>query len=296
MAPARAIVAACPLVRPSAVLWAAVSAFLLVFLLGFLSGCQNFPDPPVTFVSGLRVLAIEADPPQVAAGGSTTVTLLAVDTTGATPSATWNQCSRPPLAGEAVNPDCVTHQTAPYLQPIGQGSTITTTMPEVTAESLGEPDATGGVYLPLVVEVSDGTDALTAVYRLRLGNAAPANANPTIASVYTVDAAGAMSPLDEAATPVVHAGDALTLGVTFAPGSAETYLGPDGTATTEVLTTSWFCTAGDLSVEKTSEIQPQTVLRLDQRLPVAQSQIDLYAVARDERGGTDYAHRAFQLQ
>jgi hypothetical protein len=49
-------------------------------------------------------------------------------------------------------------------------------------------------------------------------------------------------------------------------------------------------------VEKTSEIQPQTVLRLDQRLPVAQSQIDLYAVARDERGGTDYAHRAFQLQ
>ncbi len=81
-----------------------------------------------------------------------------------------------------------------------------------------------------------------------------------------------------------------------APDSAQTYTAADGTVTTETLTTSWFCTAGELSFEKTSTTQPVTVLHLDQRLPSAGTQIDLYAVARDERGGTDFAHRTLLLQ
>ena len=105
-----------------------------------------------------------------------------------------------------------------------------------------------------------------------------------------------MSPLDAATPMVVHSGDALSLSVTFAPDSAQTYTAADGTVTTETLTTSWFCTAGDLSFEKTSATQPETVLHLDQRLPSAGAQIDLYAVARDERGGTDFAHRTLLLQ
>ena len=258
-------------------------------------GCQNFNDPPVTFVVGLRVLGIKAEPPEVPAGGTTALDMLAVDTTGAAIAAAWSDCLVPPLAGEAVNPDCV-GADASVRQPIGQGLMLTATMPVVAASALGSPDQSGGVYLPLVAEVSAETSALTSVYRLRLGGTAPANANPTIATVYQLDAAGAMVPLDpNAATPVPNGGS-ISLGVTFAPGSAQTYTAADGTTTVETLTTSWFCTAGDFSVEKTGDTQPQTVLNLNQRLPAPGSQIDLWAVARDERGGTDFTHRTLQLQ
>ena len=265
-------------------------------VLVWIGGCQNFSDPPVTFVTGLRVLGIEAEPPQIAPGASTTVTALAVDTAGATPAASWNQCNLPPLPGQTVNAACVDGSAAADLQPIGNGLTIPFVMPQVTATSLGAPDATGGVYLPLVAAVDASSQALTAVYRLRLADAGPANANPTIADVLSVDAAGAMSALDATAPTPVAAGGALSLTVTFAPGSAQTYIAAGGTVTTETLTTSWFCTAGDLSVEKTSTTQPVTVLHLDQALPPSGTHIDLYAVARDERGGTDFSHRTLLLQ
>lgn len=260
-------------------------------------GCQSFPDPPVTFVAGLRVLGIKADPPQVPAGAATSVDMLVVDTDGAMPAAAWNACLEPPLAGEIVNPDCVNTTSATFLQPIGSGLTITATMPDVTAAALGAPDASGGVYLPLVADVTaPGEVPIAAVYRLRLLETGPANTNPTIATVYQLDASGNMTPLDPSAPTPVANGAALSLGVTFAPGSAETYTAADGTTTTETLTTSWFATAGDFSFQKTSDTQPQTVLHLDQRLPAAGTPIDLWAVGRDNRGGTDFAHRVLQLQ
>jgi hypothetical protein len=270
-------------------------------VLSGLGGCQSFSDPPVSFVVGLRVLGIKAEPPQIAPGASTTLTTLAVDTDGATPAASWNQCNLPPLPGQTVNAACVDGSAAADLQPIGDGLTIPFVMPQVTAASLGGPDATGGVYLPLVAAVdaspqAASPQALTAVYRLRLADADPANANPSIADVLSVDAAGAMSALEETAPTPVQSGGTLSLTVTFAPGSAQSYIAADGTVTTETLTTSWFCTAGALSFEKTSATQPVTVLQLDQRLPATGTQIDLYAVARDERGGTDFAHRTLLLQ
>jgi hypothetical protein len=264
-------------------------------LLG-LGGCQSFTDPPVSFVAGLRVLGIKAEPPQLAPGASTTLTTLVVDTYGGTPTASWSQCNLPPLPGQTVNTACIDGSAMADLQPIGEGLTIPFVMPQVTAASLGAPDATGGVYLPLVAAVDASPQSLTAVYRMRLADAAPPNANPTIAGVFFVDAGGAMSALDPMAPLPVQAGGALSLTVTFTPDSAQTYTAADGTVTTEVLTTSWFCTAGELSFEKTSTTQPETVLHLDQRLPPAGAQIDLYAVARDERGGTDFAHRTLLLQ
>jgi len=280
MSPARMVVSVC-------------SASCVLLGLG---GCQSFSDPPVSFVAGLRVLGIQAEPPQIAPGASTTVTALVVDTNGGAPAASWSQCLLPPLPGLTVNTDCVDGTAGADLQPIGDGLTISFVMPQVTATSLGAPDATDGVYLPLLAAVSASPQALTAVYRLRLADATVANTNPTIADVFSVDAAGTMSALDAAAPTVVHSGGALSLTVTFTPDSAQSYVAPDGTVTTETLTTSWFCTAGDLSFEKTSATQPVTVLHLDQRLPSAGAQIDLYAVAHDERGGTDFAHRTLLLQ
>lgn len=261
------------------------------------AGCQSFPDAPVTFVTGLRVLAMKAEPPAADPGEATSVSILAVDTSGGSIEARWTACLVAPLPGQAVNADCVDGRAGADIRPVGEGLIVTTTMPDVSAEDLGAPDASGGVYLPLVAEVSSGQDIVHAVYRLRLGSAGqPANANPKIAEVIVQGSAGASTPLDGASATPVDVGDSLALGVTFAPGSAESYTALDGTPTSEVLTTSWFSTAGTLSFEKTSETQPQTVLRLVDRLPAAGSTIDLWAVARDERGGADYVHRTLVLR
>ncbi|HXU62768.1 MAG TPA: hypothetical protein VN962_13755 [Polyangia bacterium] len=262
--------------------------------LATLMGCQSFPDPPVSFVAGLRVLGVKAEPPEAAPGDSATISALAVDTPGAAPDATWSACFATPMPGEAVNPDCV--QAGADWQSVGQGLSITATMPPVSVEALGGPDVTGGVYLPLVADVRDATGAVSAVYRWRLAGSVSPNANPALASVYRLDAAGGMVALDPGAPTAVAAGDALSLGVTFADGSAQDYTRADGATVTEILTTSWFCTAGTLSFEKTSAVQPETVLHLDQRVPPSGSSIDLWAVARDERGGTDFAHRVLLLK
>ena len=79
----------------------------------------------------------------VGAGGQTTTVV------------SWSRCLLAPLPGQASNPDCVDNRQAPYLEPIGEGATITTTMPaDITAEALGQPDASGGVYLTLVARVT----------------------------------------------------------------------------------------------------------------------------------------------
>jgi hypothetical protein len=260
------------------------------------ASCQSFPDPPVSYVAGLRVLGIKAEPPEVAQGASSNLTMLVVDTAGGAIAASWTECLLPPIPGDAVNKDCAEQDAGSFLQPIGDGLAITATMPQVTAASLGQPDVTNGVYLPLVARVVGTADALTAIYRLRLLQTATANANPTIASIVGRDASGVSAPLDATNPPTVSSGGTFTLSATFTPDSAETYTAIDGTTKTETLTTSWFATAGTFSYEKTSATQPETVLHLDKRLPASGSTIDVWAVMRDERGGTDYTHRTLSFR
>jgi hypothetical protein len=259
------------------------------------AACTEHPDPPVSFITGLRVLAVRAEPPEIPVGATSQVTILAVDTGGRAIEVAWSRCLVAPRAGEAVNPACVRTETGPELQPLGNGMMIGVEMPAVSDGELGQPDATNGVYLPVVARASADADAVTAVYRLRLGGAAPPNMNPTITSIDVVDATGAQ-PLDEAAPLVVHAGEDVTLQSTNAPGSAEMYTAFGGKVLTETLTTAWFTTAGDLSNERTSDKQPQTVLHLTERLPDAGKTIDIYAVVHDERGGVGYIHRALAFQ
>ena len=271
---------------------------LALALTGLCAGsCTTSPDPPASFVVGLRVLAVTGERPQVDPGGVSQVTVLAVDTGGRTIDVAWSRCQLAPLAGEAVNADCVTATGPPTLEPIGSGLTISAVMPPgTTAASLGLPDATNGVYLPLVARVTDGADTVTAIYRLRLGDGTPPNMNPTIASIDIVDAAGGTTPVDLVTPLVVHAGEQLTLHATYTPGSAQTYVGVGGATATEVLSISWFCTAGALSVLRTSAAQPQTVLNLTAALPETGQIIDLFAVVHDERGGVGYTHRSLELQ
>ncbi len=276
---------------------ARVPIVLIACLLGVGVGCKEDDDLPPTVIDKPRVLVITAEPPSVPPGGSTTVTAVVVGTDEA-PVVSWTRCRRPPQPGDAVNPDCVEVAEADYLEPLGDGDTITTTMPDdVTPAALGQPDASGGVYLTLVARVSVAGETLLATYRLRLGSATDANQNPILTGITVIDAGGGTSPLDEASPPVVHAGDQVTLQAAVAAGSVESYPAAlDGAATLEVLRTSWFATAGMFSKERTDGPEATTVLELVDPLPVGGTTIDLYAVTRDDRGGAAYIHRALTFE
>ncbi|MCU1278175.1 MAG: putative lipoprotein [bacterium] len=263
----------------------------LLFALG-LVGCSKSFDPP-SYVSGLRVLAIKAEPPEVAPGQSSTVTALAVATDGAAIAFAWSECDKAPLPGQAINRDCFTTDLSmqSYLTNIGSGATIDFLMPMVSATDLGEPDATGGVYVALRADAATSQEASTSSYRLRLAGPSAPNRNPTLAGVFQ---GGGISELDAAQPPTVHAGDELTLRGVFSAGSAESY-SVAGRAVTELLTIAWFATSGSFNSDVTGE-STDTVLKLDKNLPPSGSAIDLWLVGRDERGGTDYVHRTLSFQ
>ncbi|HEY7374312.1 MAG TPA: hypothetical protein VIF57_19270 [Polyangia bacterium] len=257
------------------------------------AACSPEGAIPRTFITKPRVLAIKAEPPSVAAGESTTVTILIVGVGGATPSVSWTRCRLAPRPGDTVNPDCVDTAQADFLEPIGEGTTITTAMPaDVTADALGEPDASGGVYLPLIARIGVAGQTLLATYRLRLSTAGDVNHNPVLTGILLVDAAGGTTPIDPVNPPAVHRGDQLSLQAAVADGSVESYPAALGGGTTdEMLVTSWFSSAGQFTMERSDGAQPATLLDLGALVPASGGAIDLFAVTRDDRGGIDYVHR-----
>jgi hypothetical protein len=267
-----------------------------------LNGCSSKGDP-IAYVNGLRVLVVRADPPDVPAGGLSMVSALAIDTANRPIAMTWTQCLNPPLQGDQVNPDCITNDAAEYLVPIGSGLSITTTMPMVGPSALGLPDASGGVYVPLIAHVRAGMDTMIASYLLRLNVGAPPNQNPTLSGVFEVldkadgGAGGATVPIDDAHPRAVHAGDKISLRATFAPGSAEGYLLSDRPVT-ETLTVWWYSTAGELTDDNATggDVRDWTLDLTSFHLPASGSTIDLWVIGQDERGGADYLHRTLNFE
>jgi hypothetical protein len=273
-----------------------------------LSGAGCSPGfPPPSYVTGLRVLGIKAEPPELAPGQSSTISALAVDTRGRTITISWSQCLAAPVKGQAINPECFSADMSgqDVLQSVGDGLMLNYVMPSVSANSLGLPDASGGRYVPLRADARAGADTVFGSYRVRLAGQGPANHNPTLTGIYVVPAGFDMGISDGGAEPgvmalaaamplVVHASDKITLRGQFTADSAESYYA-GGQRETEILTIAWFASAGTFTNDVTGTTT-NTTLTLDQNLPSSGSAIDLWIVGRDERGGTDYLHRTLRLQ
>jgi len=273
-----------------------------------LVACTNNDFDPASYVSGLRVLAVKAEPPEVAPGESSTLSALAVDTQGRAIGLHWFRCLELPLPGRSIADDCVTGADAgSALMAAGDGSPLSYTMPAVTQTSLGLPDSTGGFYLQLIARANAGESDLGFGYRLRLAGGAARNTNPTLTQVLhdSPHPKGATTAvpdqsLDEGTPVALAAGQEITLRSAFADGSVETYeIAIPGTPTrtvTEALSFNWFATAGSFSEDVTSPDRPDTKLRLDVRVPAPGTTIDLWVVGQDERGGTDFLHRTLVVQ
>ncbi|MGZ3442787.1 MAG: hypothetical protein ACXVDD_24870 [Polyangia bacterium] len=279
---------------------------LLVALAAGAAGCRNSFDP-ASFVDKLRLLAVQATPPEVAPGAATKLQAFWANPGGSAPAIRWDAClvAPPPATGRAVNPDCFGLDGGSPLEPLGEGETLATTMPMVTPEMLGLPDASNGFYVQLRVQLDADGNTLLGFYGLRVSLGAlspnPANKNPELTGIFTVPSADAgaadQTALDEAAPPEVHANDKIDLRALVTPESSESYVVYDGDprttpprTATETVRISWFTTAGTFDNDVTGVAKPDTTLTLDKHLPASDTPIDLWVVARDERGGIDVKH------
>ena len=290
---------------------ALVAVLAIAALLG---GCAKSFDP-ATWVTGLRVLAVKAEPPELAGGEGGTLTALVIDTDGRPVTVDWDTCLLPPpLSGGALNSECLTSDAGSAFLPLGTGLSVPFTMPTHDVTELGLPDSTAGFYQPVRLMATAGDAVVPAAYRVRYSlGLTPPNQNPAVEGVFVVPTgesdpvpAAELVPLDEAAPPEVHVGDKLKLRATLVDGSAETYLVPDGDPTagktrqvTEVLSISWYSTAGDVGADVTGVDKPDTEISFEKYTPTPAPEgtpVDLWIVARDERGGTDWVHRALLLK
>ncbi len=321
-----------------------------LFLTALLVGAGCTPDfDPATYLDSVRVVAVKAEPPEIAAGETTTLTAL---TFGANAPLEWALCTlaAPVGTGDLINTDCTTNDTADYLVPLGTGDSIQFTMPMEDPAKLSFPDGTLGFYVPIRV-TAKGLDpqgqprTVRGFYRLRYHAAQDPrcrNQNPKLSYVYTVPGGYSFPEHDDAGAPMgtgagmcngafapdggtfalpdagatgsfmpygpgmpipVASGGIVHLAASFEVGSDETYSTVEGdpssgTITTrrELLTLSWYASGGSLQRGSTGLDQPENDFTADKHLPPGGGLIDLYVIARDERGGTDFAKRSIQVR
>jgi hypothetical protein len=272
---------------------------LALVLLALVGGCSEADLSAAAFVHGLRVLGVQAEPPEAAPGDTVTLTAWVVDTRGGAVDVSWSACLLP--SNGVANPGC-TDGSGKGLVALGSGLQISMVMPTVDLDLLGPPDPSYGVYLPIVVHAAASGDSVDAIYRLRahvlmapgctLTPPYPPNCQPNHNPVFA-----GIDPLGPDNGPLVtHKGTVWGLVANY-DNAAEEYEIPYTTDPTvfERLTTQWFATAGsfpDQPIGGTS-VQKFTV---DRALPPAGGTIDLWIVGHDDRGGTAMMHRQFVLQ
>jgi hypothetical protein len=289
-------------------------------------GCDNFK--PASFVEGVRILGIHADPPEVASGEQAMLVPLVVDPgvdlDAGVPDITyeWALCNKRPAIGIDVDPDCFDADGGDLLTPLPTlaGGATMVTMPPRTLADFNLPDTTGGFYVPVRLRISAGDTHITAFERLRWkAGFVPPNQNPGAMGIayvptgtdgqlpdlgQTVDP----QPLDENTPMDLPLGGKLRLRGSDTPGSSESYMTFVGdltnpsnvtiTTVTETVQFFWYASAGKLDPDVTGEARPDAILDTTQytdTLAARAGLVDLWLVVRDERGGVDFLHRQIHL-
>ncbi len=291
--------------------FSALSVLLLGVSIG-LGACGADFDP-ISYVdpATLRVLAVVADPPEAAAGATTTITAIVPPLADNTPvTFDWAICTlSPPPGTSQVADDCLKSDTGDFLIPIASTTaTAQVTMPNLTDPTkLGIPDVTGGFYLPVRVRAHAGGQEVDTIYGLRLAlPQLPANHNPVIQDLQQVDEPLDASPMqlselssDPANPTPLAANQKTTLRLTLTSDSYEMFPELQGIPPNQMVVMVseaprffWYTDAGELSRDSTGQAQPDTVLDFGGKHPAAAGQmVHVWAVAQDERGGVVVTER-----
>ncbi len=267
----------------------------------FLAGCTSNSLPQYFNLGELRVVALEADHPEVDPGATLTLTPLLSDLNGAGRALTYSAvaCADPGLSLGAL-PTCdgrpdrvvivenaaVTGITAPEYT--GAAPAVPVTVPAALLQSRGPVERFNGVFYLVFYTVTPASGTpVTAVKRIVVSSKAAKNANPGFTGASPILADGA--PL----TTLPKAGVTLSVGVDPSAFEPYTLQFPDGTAqsTTETVSVSWFISDGDIDKQKTAAAEtnawtpPPTA-------PVSRK-VTIIAVLRDGRGGEAHAVAQF---
>jgi hypothetical protein len=281
-------------------------------------GCRPDLGDPASLITEPRILAVRGDPPESLPGASVSYRPLVVSAKGTMTSAApeWAFCTSPkPLTENGV---VSTVCLASGVQTIaGPSASVAAATPQDACSLFGpatppgafrprDPDATGGFYQPLRVELGDLTafqleritcdlpDAPVAIATEFAQRYKP-NENPTLAPLVAL-VNGATIALDQ-----VPAGSEVTLRTGWGANDAESYLMFDPDALTlverrEAMRVSWFVTAGSLADEVTGRREDDlaTTTETTWLAPSTPGVAHLWLVLRDSRGGGDFA--AYDVQ
>jgi hypothetical protein len=286
------------------------TSLVLVLAALFTAGCDDNDFELQSELARVRVLAIKAEPAELAFTGQDTppapvsFSSLSYSPTGAQVAVTYALC----FAGNPYDAafECPGKDGLPL--PDGRLDLTDPAVQEVLtalASALGDQvDAGGGavdveaalrVGIPLVVgyEARDGSEGPTGLERgtrrITLRQTAQPNANPVITEVQ-VDGGVPAGPLPAATE--------LALRPLLAEGSLERYAAADGGEVTEQPFYSWYAT-GDGELQQLRSLEPTggrpgepTVEYLT---PSTAQRVTVYVVARDERGGTGWLVRELDV-
>lgn len=303
----------------------------LLLFVSLLSGCgvQFLPE---TLVSSLRILSLTSEPPEVAPGQTSTVSVLYGDPTriGLPTTIIWVGCEPDPLdlgrspcndASYLVDPTLITNYP-PGLKLLGFSKTANyASSPDLfSVLAPDDPIRLNGSIGPVIaiviadeVSVTATGDELKAVFqrikdkelptqialtRVVVSEKQQKNQNPTISSL-TFDGA----PLPEGAKLAVHAGQQVKLGVTVPDSAREAYVEyqPSGPVNkVETVVGAWYSSAGRFDTERfdvtdptpTTFTAPGSSQFPEDPVPEKRSG-QLWVVVRDNRSAQSYQQFRF---
>ncbi len=306
----------------------------ICLLLGVLSGCA--PDfEPYNVVSDFRLLALQADPPELLSGQSTMLRAFVTD-----PSATyaWSWC--PVYQDKDDGSVCAITQAefqqlvddalgnaAPTVPDFDLGSGATANFDYAFSSQIAQglcagivttglpdnavpPDCFGSSFRILIrLRVEAGGKVIEGIRDVPLlyDDTATPNQNPTFTNAFVVDGSSE-TVIDDTATVSVERGIEQALRVEVDIAQSESYMreNDDGTLEpdTEDLVVTWFVEGGDTDRIRTSYFAgelPIENLQNNTWIPPttndrAETTSRLFFVLRDNRGGTVWQQYSVTLE
>ncbi len=286
---------------------------------------------PVSFVEGLRVLAIRAEPAEIAPGETTTLTALAVDPRSPkrTNTLLWFACDPDPK--QLTQPACAQYATFDDSSSLGAASTLPEGVQQIGFGNAAVYRAPGNVFsqlaagdpqrqkgalaivmlvaiaqpppedlrqLPALLEKvkNKEVDAVFTIKRLLVSERPAPNKNPALSTVAAEGEDRGDLLISPSRLLKLRPGADYTLDASAAIGSAQSYQGfdVDGQPVNkqERLMISWFTTRGHLSQARTEEGQSQGfVMPVPFEEMPASRAATLFLVLRDGRGGAAWMSR-----
>jgi hypothetical protein len=282
-----------------------------VLLVLAIIGCHDALDQRLAIVDRPRVLAILAEPPEVAPGASVTLAALLAGPDGPlSASPAWSLCAapKPPTEDASVADGCLADANA--ITDLGTAAAISATIPSDACRTFGPdvvaagfrpraPDATGGYYQPVrsnapSLQLAFGFVRITCNLANAAGDLAEqykttyvANANPSLTGL-AIDGVR----VDPARPANVTADHDVTLTTGWPADAAESFLyfDPDAmelVTRREAMRVSWFATEGDLAVDASAigADDPALVVSTTWHTPNQPGPTWIWLVLRDSRGG-----------